>query len=403
VIQTLGETYEARGFFTESRYPTFLSGRDSSDLEALFTLENPDHMIWLSAIVYRLMHRGDALIPSTTTQSLSALNTFSQDPMHQASLRPLYSLQSQESLQRYCLVFQAFLNFLLTSFRSLQGEGPPSYTSLYTLGLGQQDALNALHTFLLGLPAPDPTLVNRAMAGLNPSPDTDSEVDSDDEAIPELPQATFEDAYVDKGVGLVMNLALLLVQYQMTDQTVIPLYAFLACFSRNYSRDCFKRLEEIGHAYSAIIKCYQFIILYWLHTDIFTDPKPDQSMADFIRSWMRQYFTAQSESPLGHVLVLRGLAFTVMKSTTSLGKIHMLGPHTLRYAQVTISQDGLRAFLTKGIGQVALALSNELFLDFANFQEVSLTYTLGLYIYIPTIYIYIYRCLYIPLLLYMIY
>jgi hypothetical protein len=67
----------------------------------------------------------------------------------------------------------------------------------------------------------------------------------------------------------------------------MPLYAFLACFSRNYARDCFKRLEEISHTYSAIIKCYQFIILYWLHTEPFVDPKPDESMADFIRNWIR--------------------------------------------------------------------------------------------------------------------
>jgi hypothetical protein len=82
VIQTLGETYEARGFFIESQYPAFLSGRDVSELEALFTLENPSYMIWLSAIVYRLLVRGDALLLRTTTQSLSALNTFSQDPIN---------------------------------------------------------------------------------------------------------------------------------------------------------------------------------------------------------------------------------------------------------------------------------------------------------------------------------
>ena len=392
VIQTLGETYEARGFFTESRYPSFLSGRDLSDLETLFTLENPSHMTWLAAIVYRLLRRGDALIARTTTQSLGALNTFSQDPLHQASLRPLRSLQSQHSLQRYSLVFQAFLNFLLMSFRSLQGEGPQSYTSLYILGPSQRSALEALETFLSSLPKPDPALVDRVEAPRNPSPrpsprpdpdsdSSDTSIDSDDEATPDLPQATFENTYVDQGVGLVMKLALSLVQHQMIDQRVMPLYAFLACFSRSYARGCFKRLEEISHAYSAIIKCYQFIILYWLHTDPFADPKPDDSMADFIRNWMRQYFTAQSESPLGHVLVLRGLAFTVMKSATSLGRIHILAPHTLRYAQITISQQDLRVFLTKAISKLALELSNNLFLDFANFQQVSLiSYT---YIYIP--------------------
>lgn len=398
VIQAFGETYEARGFFTESQYPAFLSGRDSSELEALFTLESPSHMTWLSAIVYRLLLRGDALISRTTTQSLSALNTFSQDPINQASLRPLRSLQTQHSLQQYRLVFQAFLNFLLTSFRSLQEEGPDSYTSLYILGPSQLSALEALETFLSGLPEPDPALVNRVEAAYQParypacppvsdfdSSDSSDSDSSDNKAIPDLPQATFENTYVDQGVGLVMKLALSLVQHQIIDQSVMPLYAFFACYSRNYSRDCFKRLDKISGAYSAIIKCYQFIILYWLHTEPFADPKPDESMASFIQTWMRQYFTAQSESPLGHVLVLRGLAFTVMKSSTSLGRIHILAPHTLRYAQITISQQDLRVFLTKAISKLALELSNELFLDFANFQQVSLT----LYIYI---YISLYAC-----------
>jgi hypothetical protein len=44
VIQTFSETYKARGFFTESQYPAFLSGRDASELEALFTLEHPSHI-----------------------------------------------------------------------------------------------------------------------------------------------------------------------------------------------------------------------------------------------------------------------------------------------------------------------------------------------------------------------
>jgi len=225
VIDSFGAPYEARGFSTESQYPAFLSGRDLSELEALFTLESPSYMIWLSAIVYRLLVRGDALIARTTTQSLSALNTFTQDPMHQASLRPLRSLQAQDSLPRYSLVFQAFLNFLLTSFRSLAGEGPKSYTSLYTLEPSQLLALEALETFLSGLPEPDPTLVNRDRATSRPTgppagrptgppascPDSDSSDSSDDEATPDLPQATFENAYVDQGVSLVMKLALSLI------------------------------------------------------------------------------------------------------------------------------------------------------------------------------------------------
>ena len=158
----------------------------------------------------------------------------------------------------------------------------------------------------------------------------------------------------------------------MFDQRAIPLYAFLACFSRNYSHDCFKPLDQISHSYSAIIKYYQFLILYWLHTDIFVDPKPDQSMVGHIRSWMHSYFTGQSEAPLGHVLVLRGLAFAVMKSATSLGQITLVAPHTLKCRHVTLSQQALQVFLAKVLGQLSLTLSNELFFSFSNFAQVSL-------------------------------
>ena len=226
-------------------------------------------------MIYRLLYRGDALIPQTTIQSLSALNTFSQDPLYQASLRPLRSLQNQDSLQRYSLVFQAFLHFLLKSYRDLLGEGPQSYTSLYILGPSQRSALEALESFLASLPEPDPALVARGdgPSALKPSPyarnpcpgpdidASDSDSDSDHKGL-DLPQATFENTYVDRGVSLVMDLALSLVQHRMIDQTSVPLYAFLACYSRNYTRDCFKPLKQISYAYSAVIKCYQFIILY---------------------------------------------------------------------------------------------------------------------------------------------
>ncbi|CAI7640744.1 unnamed protein product [Penicillium pancosmium] len=298
IIQATGEPYEARGFFSDSQYPIYLSGRDAADLEVLFALENPDHMIWLSAILYHLLSQGDILIRSTSIQSLGALNCFSQDPTNQASLRPLRSLQSKASMQKYCHIFQAFLNFLLQTYRYQENT------------------------------------------------------DSEDETLPELPQAIFDNPLVQKG-------------------RAIPLYAFLACYSRDYSRDCFKPLEQICHSYSAIIKSHQLTVLYWLHTVKFTMvSESDGSMALFIRDWMRQYFTAQSESPLGHVLVLRGLAFAVMKASTSLGKISLIGPNTLRYGYITISQQDLRVLVSKSLSQLALGLSNELFLQFANFKEI---------------------------------
>ena len=114
-------------------------------------------------------------------------------------------------------------------------------------------------------------------------------------------------------------------------------------------------------------------------------------MALFVRSWMGQYFTAQSESPLGHVLALRGLAFAVMKSSTSLGKISLIRPNVLRYGHVTISQQDLRVLVAKSLSQLALTLSNELFLQFANFKEVSYIYIYISILNRPTnLYIYIY-------------
>lgn len=377
VIQATSEPYEARGFFSDSQYPIYLSGRDAADLEVLFTLENPDHMTWLSAILYRLLSQGDTLIRSTSIQSLSALNCFSQDPTNQASLHPLRSLQSKASMQKYCHIFQAFINFLLRTYRYQEDNSLTSLTSylrLYTLYPSQREALEDLDTFLSSLPSPD-----QASTSLSPIDNSDLDTDSEDETLPELPQAIFDNPLVQKGVGLVVRLIFQLIECYITNQMAIPLYAFLACYSRDYSRDCFKPLEQISHSYSAIIKSHQLTVLYWLHTIKFaTASELDSSMALFIRDWMRQYFTAQSESPLGHVLVLRGLAFAVMKASTSLGKISLIGPNTLRYGHITISQQDLRVLVAKSLSQLALGLSNELFLEFANFKEVSY-----LYIYLP--------------------
>lgn len=378
VINLTGETYEARGFFTDSQYPIFLNGRDTKDLEVLFTLENPDHITWLSAIVYRLLHQGSSLIGRTNTQTLGVLNSFSQDPIYQATLRPLRPLQNQLSMQRYCLVFQAFISFLLRSYCLLDHSsgGPTSYLGLYSLSPSQSTALGALETFLSSLPTPDTTYHPgpRASSLVSDSSESASDTDSDDKALPSLPETTLNNPRVDRGVGLLMQLVLALAECQITHQQEIPLFAFLACYSRNYIRDCFKPLEQISHAYSAMIKGHQFVFLYWLHTVKFATPTQDESMASVVRHWMNQYFTAQSESPLGHVLVLRGLAFTIMKSSTALGRIHLIGPNTLRYGHITLSQQDLKVLVTKGLGQLALDLSNELFLGFTNFQEVSYKY-----------------------------
>jgi hypothetical protein len=76
----LDATHEASSFFSESGYPTFLNGKDAGDLERLFTLEDPDQAAYLFAIIHRLLSLGQNQMKHTTTQSLAAINSFSQDP-----------------------------------------------------------------------------------------------------------------------------------------------------------------------------------------------------------------------------------------------------------------------------------------------------------------------------------
>ncbi|KAL3412624.1 telomere-associated RecQ helicase [Aspergillus fumigatus] len=385
VIQVLDATHEASSFFSESGYPAFLNGKDAGDLERLFTLEDPDQSAYLFTIIHRLLSLGQNQMKHTTTQSLAAINSFSQDPINQMSLRPLRALQNPNSMRGYALIFQAYLAFLLNSFRHLSGGGPSSYLGLYTLNSQERNKLEALEAFLLRVsepeasPSPDSdssdsddsahASPSQQMPEADPDDDPDDDLDYDldsdeeDEVLPQAPQLPsepLEEQLVRKGVSLVMNLTLLLATRHVIHQREVPLYAFLACFSRNYSQDCFKTISLIGHSYSAIIKSHQFILLHWLHTEPFSIPeRQPESMAVFIRNWMTKYFTGQSESPLGHV--------------TSLGKIHLVAPHTLRYGQVVISQGHLRHFLAQRVQQLALALSNDLFLDFGYFREVKHT------------------------------
>ncbi|KAH3099613.1 hypothetical protein KXW11_007877, partial [Aspergillus fumigatus] len=94
VIQVLDAAHEASSFFSESGYPTFLDGKDAGDLERLFTLEDLDQAAYLFAIIHRLLSLGQNQMKHTTTQSLAAINSFSQDPTNQMSLRPLRALQN---------------------------------------------------------------------------------------------------------------------------------------------------------------------------------------------------------------------------------------------------------------------------------------------------------------------
>jgi hypothetical protein len=400
VIQPLAETYEARGFFTDSQYPSFLAGRDAAELEALFTLDSPDNMTWLSTIVHCLLSQGNNMIQSTSVQTLGTLNSFSSDPVIQATLHPLRSLQNQATLQRYSRVFLAFLYFLLHSYTSIKGSGPASYKGLYSLTSRQLESLVSLQNFLQALPSPSTALATAPLATAplattplatepNELSDLSSESDSEAEtSLSTLPEASLDHINMAKAIGLVKDLALSLAECEAPNRQKNPLYAFLACFSRNYTRDCFKPLTQISGAYSAMIRSFQLIILYWIHTDLYSNNNIEISMAKLVKQWMEQWFIAQSETTLGHMLVLRALAFSVLKSSTSLGKIYALAPHILRCEYITLSQQDLRVFLAKGIPRLAQSLSNDLFLDFGNFIEVYyLSLSLYLFKIITNIYI----------------
>ena len=80
-----------------------------------------------------------------------------------------------------------------------------------------------------------------------------------------------------------MQLLLNLAKCYTIRQQDFPLYTFLAYYSRNYTHNCFKPLEQITQAYSAIIKGHQFVFLYWLYTVKFATPTPGKSIATFVK------------------------------------------------------------------------------------------------------------------------
>ncbi|KAJ5282020.1 hypothetical protein N7478_007392, partial [Penicillium angulare] len=212
VIQPLDETYEARGFFTDSQYPAYLAGRDAAELETLFTLQSPEQMIWLSAIIYQLISLGNSYIQTASPQTRAALNSFSLDPATQATLRPLRGLQNKASIKKYSLIFQALIQFLLRSYLSIDSGGPASYQGLYTLQPRQLASLASLDHFLQALPPPSESLAAYQPASFQPNDLSDTGSDtgsdtasSDNDTLPILPQASLDNKQISKGVGLAQS------------------------------------------------------------------------------------------------------------------------------------------------------------------------------------------------------
>ncbi|KAL3428545.1 hypothetical protein BDV09DRAFT_201535, partial [Aspergillus tetrazonus] len=365
-IHTLGATYEAHAFHAESKYPAFLNGRDAAQLEALFDL-NDYHAAFLVAAILQVLADSQAKLAQTSRPALCQLNSFSQD---QIRLKPLRALQNPETLKHYARVLRSFLIFLLNSSQPAK----PAAQGLYQLDLGAASHLDCLRGLLQQLPSTGP---NTAPCPASQLPahwmdQLDSDQESTDDEAPAQATATtarqgFGKAQLQEGAVMIMYLIIQLAEQPAVDPMVTPLYAFTACFARNYARDCFKYVGVISQAYSALIRCHQYVYLAWFHAEIDTDDQDGQ--VSQVRDWMRQHFMAQSESPLGHLLALRNIALYLICYDTSIGEVSLVAPHVIQYRQLQVSRDGLTACLVRAIKDLAGQLCTELLLGFEQFRQ----------------------------------
>lgn len=375
IIQSSGSTWEAHSFHGESRYPAFLNGKDSADLEGLFQF-NEYQAEFLTIIIYNLLSSGQGRIPQTSRPGLIYLNTFSTS---QPTIRPLRPLQNPESLKKYTLIFRAFIIFLINSSRAMaRFNYPRSILNLYNPDHVPENLLEDLIRIL-----PEGLLDSYQ----NPRPPIwnidleDSDKDSDDSSMEETLEnpgsSIFNPKLVQQASRILLDLAIQLVQVKCINPMETPLHAFLACYSRDYSRDCFKYIGVISQSYSAIIKSYQFLFLEWFYIEIYNDTSSTE-IAPWIQDWMTNWFSASSETPLGHVLALRNIALFLIRNDTSLGEVSLVGPDTLKYRQIHVSKSNLTAFLIQSIQALAHQLGNTLFLGFQNFQRFQdLGFSLG--------------------------
>lgn len=380
VLRVLGDSSEANAFLYEVQYPRFLDGRDLETLESLFAFESDENQkaTLLFDAIHFLMNQGQNRVRQTSPQALMALNAFSRGQEHAANTRKFRPLQSPKSVQKYTHVFRAFMIFLLNTFR-FQGDTPRQEgpASLQHLWQPRPIDLKLLETLQATLDRARPRALERSTAralppatwqdGLDSDSDLGSEVDNDEAPVSTAqPTGQFSSRTILEVAKQIQELCISLMQRPLGDYFDDPLYAFLACYSRDYAKGCFKFIGVISQVYSAVIKTFQFLFLDYTHQNI----SPNQLMAREITAFMFNHFTVQSESPLGMVLDHRKFALFLNRNSSTPGLVTLIRPHTLLYRQKSISQQLLQSFLHQTLKDLALGFANDLFLQFNFFQEI---------------------------------
>lgn len=151
-----------------------------------------------------------------------------------------------------------------------------------------------------------------------------------------------------------------------------PIYAFLACYSRDYQRGCFKPVGVITQIYSAFLYCSQLITLDYIYQEFDHDQEePAMDFADYLHIFMKKWITNQSDTPLGDILACRIYGFKVNEMNNGLGQdVLQINPHQLKFKHLLLSQGQLQEFLQKSSIDLAYQLANHLLLDFSIFQHL---------------------------------
>ena len=395
-FQIHGTRDESSSFHQVTRYPELLHGRVLEDLEGLFTLDMPNATMGerfiFDSLVY-LLQKGESRIYEISRHARQILNSFFKD---QVSLKPFKPLQQQQSLHKYIKVFSAFIIFMLRTYQGSrtaaeEPDYPTSWLDLYLLksgGVAVLDQLmNSIYQATLSQPASQstsqpisqptsqstPGWVDNLIEGSDDELEPE-EISSDDDApsnhLSGSISGLFSDSQLERSSILIQEFFLDTIQQMGKFTKNSPIYAFLACYSRDYQRGCFKPVGVITQIYSAFIYCSQLMIVDYIYQQFDHDQEePDMDFAAYLHDFMKKWVTNQSDTPLGEVLACRIYGFKVNEMTNGLGQeVLQVNPHQLRFKHLLLSQGQLQEFLQKSLINLAYQLANHLFLDFEIFQ-----------------------------------
>ena len=182
----------------------------------------------------------------------------------------------------------------------------------------------------------------------------------------------FSKAQLDQGAMLIQELFYDMIQQTGRSNKHTPIYAFLACYSRDYQRGCFKPVGVITQIYSAFLYCSQLITLDYIYQEFDHDQEePAMDFADYLHIFMKKWITNQSDTPLGDILACRIYGFKVNEMNNGLGQdVLQINPHQLKFKHLLLSQGQLQEFLQKSSIDLAYQLANHLLLDFSIFQHL---------------------------------